>query len=132
MQIVILYVATLIIFLVIDIIGITQIIRPIFERHVGDMLADPLRLGPAAAFYAAYVAGVLYFVSVPALAAGRPVQALVNGALIGLMCYGTYEFTNLATLRGWSFQQVITDTLWGGFLTGISAWAGVTVARWLA
>lgn len=131
MQILLLYVATLIIFLVIDIIGITQIIRPVFERHVGHLLADPFRLGPAAGFYAAYIVGVLYFVSLPALAAGRPVQALMNGALIGLMCYGTYEFTNLATLRDWSLQQVVTDTLWGGFLTGFSAWAGVMVTRWL-
>lgn len=132
MQLIILYVSTLVIFLAIDVVGISQMIRPVFERHVGDMLADPFRLGPAVAFYAAYIVGVLYFVSLPALAEGRPMQALVNGALIGLMCYGTYEFTNLATLRGWSYQQVALDTVWGGFLTGVAAWAGVTVTRWFA
>ncbi|AUH33013.1 DUF2177 family protein [Paracoccus tegillarcae] len=132
MQIIILYAATLVIFLLIDIIGITQIIRPVFERHVGALLADPFRMLPAALFYSAYIVGVLYFVSVPALAEGRPIKALVGGALIGLMCYGTYEFTNYATLRDWSMQQVVIDTLWGGFLTGFSAWAGVSVARWLS
>ncbi|MDP5308900.1 DUF2177 family protein [Paracoccus spongiarum] len=132
MQILILYVATLVIFLAIDVVGISTLIRPVFEKHVGELLADPFRLGPAAAFYAAYVVGVLYFVSLPALSAGRPGQALLNGALIGLMCYGTYEFTNFATLRDWSFQQVAIDTLWGGFLTGFSAWAGVMVTRWFA
>lgn len=131
MQIVILYASTLLVFLAIDIIGITQIIRPVFERHVGPLLADPFRLGPAAAFYAAYVMGVLYFVSMPALAENRPAKALIDGALIGLMCYGTYEFTNYATLRDWSMQQVVIDTIWGGVLTGFSAWAGVTITRWL-
>lgn len=131
MQIVILYASTLLVFLAIDIIGITQIIRPVFERHVGPLLADPFRLGPAAAFYAAYVIGVLYFVSMPALAENRPAKALIDGALIGLMCYGTYEFTNYATLRDWSMQQVVIDTIWGGVLTGFSAWAGVTITRWL-
>ena len=131
MHLVTLYASTLIIFLVIDIIGITTIIKPVFERHVGEMLADPLRLGPAAAFYLFYIAGLLYFVSVPALAAGRPVQALLGGALLGLMCYGTYEFTNLATLRGWSWNQVVIDSLWGAALTGGSAWAGVTITRWI-
>lgn len=131
MQIVILYASTLLVFLAIDIIGITQIIRPVFERHVGTLLADPFRLGPAAVFYAAYVMGVLYFVSMPALAENRPGKALIDGALIGLMCYGTYEFTNYATLRDWSMQQVVTDTIWGGFLTGLSAWMGVTITRWL-
>ncbi|WBU57526.1 DUF2177 family protein [Paracoccus sediminicola] len=130
MQIVILYISTLVIFLAIDVVGISNIIRPVFERHVGDLLADPFRMVPAAAFYAAYIVGVLYFVSVPALAEDRPGKALLAGALIGLMCYGTYEFTNYATLRDWSMQQVVTDTLWGGFLTGLSAWAGVMVTRW--
>ena len=89
----------------------------------------PFRLGPAAAFYAFYIVGVLYFVSVPALRDGAPVQAALAGALLGLMCYGTYEFTSLAIMRDWSWQQVIADTAWGGFLTGFSAWAGVMVAR---
>lgn len=132
MQPVILYAVTLVIFLVIDIIGITQIIRPVFERHVGHLLADPFRMGPAALFYAFYIGGVLYFVSLPALRAGQPMQALIGGALIGLMCYGTYEFTNFATLRDWTWNQVILDTAWGGLLTGVSAWAGVMVTRWLA
>ncbi|AUH65292.1 DUF2177 family protein [Paracoccus zhejiangensis] len=132
MQITVLYASTLLVFLALDIVGITQIIRPVFERHVGDLLADPFRMVPAAAFYAAYIAGLLYFVSIPALAEDRPVKALIGGALLGLMCYGTYEFTNYATLRDWSMQQVVTDTLWGGFLTGFSAWVGITVTRWLA
>nr|WP_111299479.1 DUF2177 family protein [Paracoccus saliphilus] len=131
MQLIVLYLATLVIFLALDVVGISKLIRPIFERHVGDLLADPFRLGPAAAFYALYIAGVLYFVSVPALRANAPMQAALAGALIGLMCYGTYEFTNFATLRDWSWEQVIADTLWGGFLTGFSAWAGVMVTRGL-
>lgn len=131
MQLFTLYGATLVIFLVIDMIGISTIIKPIFERHVGDMMADPLRLGPAAAFYLFYIVGVLWFVSVPAMAAGKPAQALIGGALLGLMCYGTYEFTNLATLRGWSWSQVITDSAWGAVLTGGSAWAGLMVTRWI-
>lgn len=131
MQMLVLYLSTLVIFLAIDALGITQIIRPVFERHVGHLLADPFRLGPAALFYAFYIGGVLYFVSLPALRANAPMQAALGGALIGLMCYGTYEFTNYATLRDWSLQQVALDTVWGGFLTGLSAWAGVTVTRWL-
>lgn len=131
MQIFILYIVTLIIFLALDMIGITQIIRPVFERHVGQLLAEPFRLVPAAAFYAAYIAGVLYFASATALIDGRPGLALFKGVLIGLMCYGTYEFTNYATLRDWSMQQVAIDTVWGGILTGFSAWLGVVVTRWV-
>lgn len=131
MQMTTLYAATLVVFLALDAVGITYIIKPIFDRHLGDMLADPLRLGPAAIFYAGYIAGVLWFVSIPALAAGRPGQALLQGIILGAMCYATYEFTNLATLRAWSWQQVIVDTTWGAALTGVAAWAGVTIAQWI-
>lgn len=131
MQMFILYGITLILFLAIDVVGISTLIRPVFERHVGDIMADPLRLGPAAGFYAAYIVGVLYFASIPAITKDSPITALISGALFGLMCYGTYEFTNLATLRGWSWQQVALDTVWGGALTGVSAWAGVVVTRWV-
>lgn len=122
----ILYLTTLVVFLVIDVIGITILIRPVFERHVGDLLADPFRLLPAILFYMGYIAGVVYFVSVPAERLG---QAALNGALLGILCYATYEFTNYATLRDWSPQQVIIDTLWGGVLTGLSAWAGLAITR---
>lgn len=129
MKIMILYAATAIIFFAIDAVGLRLLIKPVFERHVAHLLADPFRTIPAALFYLGYVAGVLWFVSLPALRTGDPVAALVGGALLGLMAYGTYEFTNYATLRDWSIEQVAIDTMWGGLLTGFSAWAGVAIAR---
>lgn len=124
-QILLLYVVTAAVFLGLDMLGIRYLIRPIFETHVGHLLASPLRLGPAAVFYLFYVAGLLLFVSLPAQKAGAPLQALAFGAMLGAMCYGTYEMTNYATLADWSWQQVLVDGLWGTFLTGFSAWAGV-------
>jgi uncharacterized membrane protein len=129
MKILILYFSTAVIFFSADAVGLRLLIKPVFERHVAHLFADPFRVVPAALFYLGYVSGVLWFVSVPALRAGDPVAALVGGVLLGLMAYGTYEFTNYATLRDWSIQQVVIDTTWGGILTGFSAWAGVMIAR---
>ena len=120
-----LYGLTTVIFLVLDFVGIQFLIRPIFERNVGHLLAEPLRLGPAALFYLGYVAGLVWLVSWPALKGNDPVHALIGGLIVGLMCYGTYEMTNYATLADWSGEQVIVDGLWGTLLTGFSAWAGV-------
>ena len=120
-----LYVITAIIFLGLDFIGIKFLIRPAFDRHVPHLLAEELRLGAAAAFYLFYVAGLLWLISLPALREGQPLQALVGGMVLGVLCYGTYEMTNYATLAGWSVEQVAADMLWGTFLTGFSAWAGV-------
>ena len=93
-----LYAITATVFLGLDMIGIRLIVRPVFDRHVAHLLADPIRLGPAALFYLAYVAGLLWFVSLPALREGLPLQALIGGMILGFLCYGTYEMTNYATL----------------------------------
>lgn len=124
-QVIFLYTITAVIFLGLDAIGINFLVKPVFERHVGHLLASPLRLGPAAVFYLAYVGGLLFFVSVPALKENAPLQALLTGMVLGFLCYGTYEMTNYATLQDWSLQQVAVDLAWGTLLTGVSAWAGV-------
>jgi uncharacterized membrane protein len=54
---------------------------------------------------------------------------LVPALVLGLMAYGTYEFTSWSIMRDWHWTMVATDTLWGGALTAVSAWAGVAVTR---
>jgi uncharacterized membrane protein len=132
MQIVILYLASAGFFLVVDAIMLNAVLKPLFERHVGDMLRSPIDIAPAAIFYLFYVAGVLYFASLPALREGSVAQAGLNGAILGAMAYGTYEFTNKATLRGWDWSMVAVDTTWGAVLTGATAAFGVWVALRLA
>ena len=129
MQTLILYLVTAAVFLGLDAIMLKSVMRPLFEGHIGDMLATELRLVPAALFYLAYVAGVLWFVSLPALHEGAPLNALLAGAALGAMAYGTYEFTNYATLRDWHWQMVLVDVTWGAVLTGVSAFAGVIAVR---
>lgn len=129
MQIVILYLITATVFLVLDAVMLKTVMKPLFEQHIGDWLLDEIRLRPAIIFYLFYVAGVLWFVSVSALRSEVSVNALIGGAILGAMAYGTYEFTNYATLRDWSLQMVAVDVTWGAVLTGFSAWVGVTLTR---
>jgi len=129
MSIVILYLSTAAIFLGLDAVMLRFVMRPLFETHIGPLLLESPRLGPAAVFYLAYVAGLLWLVSVPALKTGAPMQALVGGAVIGAMAYGTYEFTSYAVMRDWSPTMVAVDLTWGTVLTAFAAWAGVTITR---
>jgi uncharacterized membrane protein len=131
MQIVVLYLITAIVFLFLDAVILKTVMKPLFEQHIGDWLLDEIRLRPAIVFYLFYVAGVLWFVSLPALRTGMPVNALIGGAILGAMAYGSYEFTNYSTLRDWSVQMVAVDVTWGAVLTGFSAWVGVTLTRGL-
>lgn len=130
MQLAILYISTAAVFLILDAIMLSAVMKPLFERHIGDMLVQPIRAVPAAAFYLAYIAGLLYLVSWPALKMGAPI--LIPAAVIGAMAYGTYEFTSYAIMKGWHPSMVAVDLIWGTCLTAVSAWAGVTITRAVA
>lgn len=133
MTLVILYIATFVVFLGLDYLGLSYIVKPTFERDIPSLILDSPRIGPAVMFYAFYVGCVLWFVSWPAILQGHSLfWVFGTGALIGAMAYGTYEFTNLATLKGWTWRMVATDLTWGTMLTGFSAIAGVWVARMVA
>ncbi len=114
-----LYAATFAIFLALDIVWLRAVAMPLFRRHVGALLADEPNLPVAGAFYALYCVGVVYFAAAPA--AGDPGAAFLNGALFGLFAYGTYEATNMATLRGWRWSMVLSDTAWGALVSGVAA-----------
>ena len=120
---------TAVVFLVADAIMLSTVMRPLFARHLGDALIDGLRIGPAIAFYVLYMAGVAWFAGWPALRDGTPQTALLNGAILGLVAYGTYELTSWAVMRDWHWSMAAADITWGAVLTGVSAWAGVLVAR---
>ena len=132
MQIAGLYLVTAVVFLAADAIMLRFVMAPLFRAQLGDMMLESPRLGAAALFYLAYVAGLVKLVSLPALRAGEPMQALINGAILGAVAYGTYEFTNYATLRAWSLSQVALDLAWGTILTAMAAWVGVSVLRLLS
>jgi uncharacterized membrane protein len=123
----IIYLITALIFLVIDAIMLTLVVKPLFVRHLGDTMRDSPMLAPAGLFYLAYVAGLVFLVSIPALRDANPGRAALHGAMIGAMAYGTYEFTSMSIMKNWSWSMVAVDTSWGAVLTGFSAWAGVTL-----
>ncbi len=129
-MIAILYVATLVVFLAVDVVWLKAVAYPLFEKNIGDIMLEEPRLDVAGGFYALYVAGILYFISVPALRDDvRLGSVAIDGAILGALAYGTYEFTNLATIRGWSWTMTAADVTWGAVLTALSATAGVWLVR---
>jgi len=127
MQIAVLYLSTAVIFLALDAVMLTLHMQPLFQRYIGALMLETPRYVPAGLFYAAYVAGLLYLVSVPGLRAGTGV--LIPAAILGAMAYGTYEFTSYAIMRDWNIRMVVTDVTWGAVLTAVSAWGGVAITR---
>jgi uncharacterized membrane protein len=116
-----LYLAVVVIFLALDMVWLRAVALPMWEKNVGSMMLEKPELGTAALFYAFYCVGVVYFAAAPGVAAGSVGLAFGNGLFLGLLAYGTYEATNKATLKGWTWRMLAMDTLWGGFLSGVSA-----------
>lgn len=126
------YAAALAVFLALDIVWLKTVMKPVFERRVPDLLRDRPRLGIALGFYFVYVLGLIYFAAAPGIlledAAELGIPGWIipfgNGAFLGLLAYGTYEATNMATLRGWTAGMMALDIAWGTLLSALAAVAG--------
>jgi len=66
----------------------------------------------------------------PAVSGANWTTALINGALLGLVAYGTYDMTNLATLKNWSVAVSVVDMIWGVALTATAATCGYLFTVW--
>lgn len=128
-QAIIAYLATAVVFFTLDFIWLGHIARDLYRREIGPLLLEQFNLPVAGGFYALYVAGIVVFAVWPALNNASWQTALGLGALFGLMAYGTYDLTNLATLKGWTVNMVLMDVSWGTALTGTSALAGYWITR---
>lgn len=121
------YFAALIVFVILDLIWIKMIMRPIFVSDIGDIMLEDPRMTPAISFFLLYQAGIAYFAVVPAVETGSWVIAAAHGALLGLIAYGTYETTNLATLKNWTNRMLAIDIGWGTASSAVSAVVGYAV-----
>lgn len=104
--------------------------KRLYRPNLGGILLEGFRIGPAAAFYFLYVAGIVFLAVAPGLAADRWTVALTRGLALGLIAYATYDLTNMATLKTWSATVTLADMAWGTLLTGAAASAGFFAARW--
>ena len=130
LKFVVAYVATAIVFFGLDFVWLSRMLG-FYQSQLGELLLDKPRLGYAGAFYALYVVGVVILVVLPATEGGGWVNALLGGALLGLVAYGTYDMTNMATLKAWPLQVALLDMAWGTLLTALAAAAG-TLASGIA
>jgi len=123
------YMTTALVMLLLDAVWLYVMAGRLYKPQIGSLMRegfDPLAAG---LFYLLFVSGLVIFVGVPALESPAWTVPLWRGALFGLVAYATYDLTNQATLRGWSWVITGADLVWGMTLSGVSAALGVTLAR---
>lgn len=123
------YGATALVFFVIDMLWLGFVAKALYRDRLGSLLLDQPNLLVAGAFYLLYIAGIVFLCIHPALQNGSWRSACLNGAVLGLVAYGAYDLTNLATLRDWPAGLSAIDMAWGLCLTAVSATAGYAAAR---
>lgn len=116
-QLIPLYLATLAAFLIIDLTWLGFVARKIYSRYLGHLMAARTNWAAAIVFYLIFVAGILYFATIPGLEAESLKTALLRGAIYGFITYATYDLTNLATLKGWPLPITLLDMAWGTVLS---------------
>ncbi len=122
MQYVLPFATGLVSFAVLDGIWLGFIMRSTYARHFSVINGAPIAFNwvAAALTYVLMVSILLLF----AVSKSSSLSStLLYGALLGLAMYGVYDFTNMATLKAWTWQITIVDIAWGMIACGLTAGA---------
>ena len=124
------------IILAVDLLWIGVLMKGFYLRELADIarregagLAP--RWGAVVVVYLIIPLGLILFVRPLAGDDGRLLPALYRGAVFGLIMYGVYDFTNLATLEKWTLRMALVDVAWGATLCGSMSVVMILIDRWL-
>ena len=103
-------IVSIIIFLVLDVCFI-YINRTNFVNMVEKIQKKTVNLNISSAIitYLFMYLGLYYFII-------NQKRTPVDAFILGIVIYGTFEFTNMAIFTDWTIYTALTDTLWGGVL----------------
>jgi len=111
-----LYLIALPVFFVIDMIWLGLIAKNFYRQQIGFLMKADINWFAAVVFYLLFIGGLVLFVIAPAVEKKLWLNAMVMGALFGLITYATYDLTNLATVRDWPVLVTVVDLIWGTVL----------------
>lgn len=123
-----LYFTALAVFLAIDMLWLTVIAKEFYAKQIGFLMKENVNFVAAFLFYLLFVVGVVVFVVTPSLEKESWLNALLFGALFGLITYATYDLTNLATIKDWPLLVTVIDLIWGSFIGAFVSTATYFVA----
>ena len=116
-----LYGITFSVFMVIDLIWLGVIAKNLYREHLGFLMAPQVNWAAAIGFYMLFIVGLIFFVVRPALDRQSLSYALLAGGFFGLITYGTYDLTNLATIKNWPLNITVIDLVWGTTLCALTS-----------
>ncbi len=121
MKWIIAYISAAVVFGLLDAMWLNWASGNLYEPVIGEIMADNVNVAAAAAFYFLYLAGMVWFAVRPGLESGQVSTALLNGVLLGGLCYATFDLTSQAVFNVWATHITLADIAWGMFATGTTS-----------
>ncbi len=104
------------VFLAIDMVWLGLVAKNFYRSQIGTLMKPDVNWAAAIIFYLIFIVGLVIFVISPAMEKDSWMNAMIFGALFGLVCYATYDLTNLAVAKDWPLLVTIVDLAWGAVL----------------
>lgn len=114
-----LYAIALSVFFAVDMFWLGIIAKNFYRIQIGHLMKSDVNWTAAIIFYLIFIVGLVVFVISPAVEKNSWMHALLFGALFGLVCYATYDLTNLAVAKDWPLLVTIVDLIWGAVLAAL-------------
>jgi uncharacterized membrane protein len=132
------YILILVLFLVIDLPVILWLNKDMYKNLLDKINGNTEgnttnKIIGAIIAYVLLALAIYYFIAMPSLEGG-PIDyynIILKGCILGLVIYGVYDGTNLATINNFGMKEAITDTMWGTFLFGLISGVAVKISTLL-
>ncbi|MBL6841265.1 DUF2177 family protein [Pelagibacterales bacterium] len=116
-------------FIIIDITFINLVIVKIYKSNLPEFVEIGFKAVPAILFYLIFLSGLLYFSILPNKTYSIS-QALISGGMYGLTTYATYALTVFAVMNIFNWNIVVSDVMWGIFLSAtVSVLTVITLSK---
>jgi len=119
-----LFLCTIVTIFILDMLWLGVVAKNIYAANIGALIRKsgdfmtPIWWA-AIVVYICIALGVLLFVLPKAN--GSLTLALIWGALLGMITYGIYDFTNYSILANWPWKITLIDFAWGTVLCSVSS-----------
>lgn len=130
-------IVSLICFLILDSLWIKFFVKDCYISELRHLLninqnnQIQVNLLAAILFYIVIIFAIWYFAVYPNI--NKPWhRSVIDGALIGLVTYGTFDLTSHALFKDWKWSITIPDMIWGAILCAIVSVVGYFICKWIS
>jgi uncharacterized membrane protein len=118
--------------MILDFVWLTLIAKPFYIdklSRIGRIEGGSLKpvLWPVVFVYLFIALGIVHF-AIPSAEASVG-GTFLAGAILGLVIYGIYDFTNYSTLKDYPLALAFADIAWGTFLCGFTTMCTFLINR---